>query len=235
MCASLVARSKVRPWLLSTPKSCVGDDVASTACEMEDSRTRTVDVVVVDAVEDLDRRRVAPVGLVLGLGSIERVQDGRVRGRRLGRGEELLGVAVPRRTLLEHGRVAVAVDDVAAPEERVGAALLQDAPQGLRLVRVGAGADVDARRCRRHGLFEQVRTCSAFCAASTSAAALRGCYEREREHVSHFTRLAATRVRVASFTDLYSASASDSPKIRTAAPGSNLLTFQTSGHTPTDA
>ena len=32
-------------------------------------------VVVVDAVEDFDRRRVAPVGLVLGLGSIERVQD----------------------------------------------------------------------------------------------------------------------------------------------------------------
>ena len=153
-------------------------------------------MVVVDAVEDFDRRRVAPVGLVLGLGSIERVQDPRVRGRRLGRAEELLDVAVPRRPLLEHGRVAVAVDDVAAPEERVGVALLQDAPQRPRLVRVAAGADVDARCCRRRrrGLFEQVCICSAFCAASASARAIR-CYEDgNSKHISHFTRLAAARV-----------------------------------------
>ena len=81
----------------------------------------------------------------------------------------------------------VAVDDVAAPEERVGVAPFQDAPQRLRLVSVGAGADVDARsrRRRRHGLFEQVRACSAFCAASANAAALR-CYQRGKHKHGSF-------------------------------------------------
>ena len=142
-------------------------------------------VVVVDAVEDFDRRCVAPVGLVLFLSSIKCVQDRRVRGHRLGRGEELLRVAIPRWPLLQHRRVAVAVDDVAAPEERVGVALFQDAPQWLRLVRVAARADVDSRSCRRrrHGL---VRTCSAFCAASASAAAIR-CYKNgQQDHGALF-------------------------------------------------